>query len=236
MEALLKVENIVSGYGRVEIVKGISLHVLEDEIVSIIGPNGTGKSTLIKTIFGSVRLSNGNIFFNNEVVTGLKPHQMVRKGMCYVPQDNNIFPSLTIKENLDMGAFIRCDDYGKNIEGVFNIFPVLSGFKNKKAGELSGGQQKMLAIGMSLMLTPKLLLLDEPSAGLAPNMVDEMMKKIELINREEKTAILMVEQNAKRALKISSRGYVLSTGKNVYEDTGEALLNNKDIGKLYLGE
>ncbi|MDD5772865.1 MAG: ABC transporter ATP-binding protein [bacterium] len=236
MESILKIENIAAGYGRVEIVKGISLHVSKDEIVSIIGPNGTGKSTFLKAIFGLVKVFTGNIFFDNEDITGLKPHQIVKRSMCYVPQDNNIFPSLTIKENLDMGAFVRHDDYSKNIEEVYGIFPLLSGFKNKKAGELSGGQQKMLAIGMSLMLKPKLLLLDEPSAGLAPNMVDEMMKKIELINREEKAAILMVEQNAKRALKISNRGYVLSMGKNMYEGTGEELLNNKDIGKLYLGE
>ena len=236
MDAILRIENIAAGYGCVEIVKGVSLHVLKDEVVSIIGPNGTGKSTLIKTIFGLVKVFGGNIFFNNEKITGLKPHQIVRKGMCYVPQDNNVFPSLTIRENLDMGAFVRRDDYSKNIEEVYGVFPLLGGFKNKKAGELSGGQQKMLAIGMSLMLTPKLLLLDEPSAGLAPNMVDEMMKRIELINREEKAAILMVEQNAKRALKMSGRGYVLSMGKNVYEGTGESLLINKDIGRLFLGE
>ncbi|MFH1287998.1 MAG: ABC transporter ATP-binding protein [bacterium] len=236
MEPILKVDNIVSGYGHVEIVKEVSLRISKNEIVSIIGPNGTGKSTLLKSIFGLVKKFSGSVFFDNKDITGLKPYQIVRKGMCYVPQDNNVFSSLTVGENLDMGAFVRHDDYKKSLEEVYNIFPLLSDFKSKKAGNLSGGQQKMLAIGMALMLTPKLLLLDEPSAGLAPNMVEEMMKKIELINREEQAAILMVEQNAKRALSISDRGYVLSMGKNEFEDTGAALLNNPDIGKLYLGE
>lgn len=236
MEPVLKVDNLISGYGQIEIVKGVSLRVSADEIVSIIGPNGTGKSTLLKSIFGLVKKFGGSIFFNSCDITALKPYQIVRDGMCYVPQDNNVFPSLTVRENLDMGAFVRKGNYDKSIEEVYRIFPLLGGFKNKKAGDLSGGQQKMLAIGMALMLTPKLLLLDEPSAGLAPNMVDEMMKKIELINREERVAVLMVEQNAKRALSISGRGYVLSMGKNEFEDTGEALLNNPDIGKLYLGE
>lgn len=236
MEPILKVDNIVSGYGHVEIVKGVSLSISKNEIVSIIGPNGAGKSTLLKSIFGLVKKFSGGVFFDNKDITGFKPHQIVRNGMCYVPQDNNVFPSLTVRENLDMGAFVRHDDYKKSIEEVSNIFPLLSDFKNKKAGNLSGGQQKMLAIGMALMLTPKLLLLDEPSAGLAPNMVEEMMKKIKLINREEQAAILMVEQNAKKALLISNRGYVLSMGKNEFEDTGDALLNNPDIGKLYLGE
>lgn len=236
MKPILKVNNIISGYGHVEIVKGVSLQISRNEIVSIIGPNGTGKSTLLKSIFGLVKKFSGSVFFDNRDITGLKPHQIVQNGMCYVPQDNNIFPSLTVKENLDMGAFVRDDDYSKSMEEVYNIFPLLGDFKNKRAGDLSGGQQKMLAIGMALMLTPKLLLLDEPSAGLAPNMVEEMMKKIELINHEEHAAILMVEQNAKRALRISNRGYVLYMGRNEFEDTGDALLNNPDIGKLYLGE
>lgn len=236
MEPLLKVNNLFSGYGQVEIVKGVSLKVSENEIVSIIGPNWTGKSTLLKSIFGLVRKYSGSIFYDSVDITGFKPHQLVCRGICYVPQDDNIFPSLTVKENLDMGAFVRKDNYDKSIEEAYRIFPALNDFKNKKAGDLSGGQQKMLAIGMALMLTPKLLLLDEPSAGLAPNMVEDMMKKIELINCEENVGILMVEQNAKKALSISDRGYVLSMGANEFEDTGHALLNNPDISKLYLGE
>ncbi|MEW6086739.1 MAG: ABC transporter ATP-binding protein [bacterium] len=236
MQPVLKVDNLISGYGQLEIVKGASLKVSKDEIVSIIGPNGTGKSTLLKSIFGLVKKFNGSVFFNDKDITNLKPYQIVRNGVCFVPQDNNVFQSLTVKENLDMGAFVRKDNYDKSIEEVFKIFPLLNNFKDKKAGDLSGGQQKMLAIGMALMLTPELLLLDEPSAGLAPNMVEEMMRKIKMINREENVAILMVEQNAKKALSVSNRGYVLSMGKNEFEDTGEALLNNPDIGRLYLGE
>lgn len=210
------------------------MEVREEEIASIIGPNGSGKSTLMKTIFGLLTPTKGGVFWNEEDISELKPNQIVRKQMSYVPQDSNIFPSLTVIENLNMGAFIRDDDYSDKIEEVLQIFPKLKEYKNRYAGKLSGGERQMVAMGRALMLDPTLLLLDEPSAGLAPNLVEMILEKVEGINQTG-VALLIVEQNAKDALEISDRGYVLAMGEKKFEDTAQGLLENKEVGELYLG-
>lgn len=232
---VLEVEDVYSGYGETEILHGISVYVAPGEIATIIGPNGSGKSTLMKTIFGLLLPTQGKVALDNEDITGLRPDRIVRKGMCYVPQSDNVFPSLTVLENLEMGAFIRDDDYSGSITDVFARFPVLEERKSQRAGSLSGGEQQMLAMGKALMLNPKVLLLDEPSAGLAPRMVEEILQKIVEI-KHSGVAILMVEQNAKEGLRLSDRGYVLAMGKKRFEDEGLALLNNPDVGRLYLGD
>ncbi|HDN84696.1 MAG TPA: ABC transporter ATP-binding protein [Candidatus Aerophobetes bacterium] len=232
---VLEVDNIKAGYGDTEILHGVSCRVGEGEIVSIIGPNGAGKSTLMKAILGLLKPSEGRIIFNGRDITGKDPDQIVKEGICYVPQSDNVFPSLTVDENLEMGAFIRKDDYKKRMDEIYQIFPDLKEKRKTKARKLSGGQRQMVAIGRALMLDPKLLLLDEPSAGLAPKLIQMIFDKIIKINQTG-ISILMVEQNARKALEVSHRGYVLAMGRNRFEDTGEALLNNEEIGKLYLGE
>ncbi len=233
--SILTAEDIYSGYGETEILHGVSVEVAPGAIATIIGPNGSGKSTLMKTIFGLLTPTRGQVTLEGEKITGLRPDRIVRKGMCYVPQSDNVFPSLTVLENLEMGAFIRDDDYSESLGDVFNRFPALEERKRQRAGSLSGGEQQMLAMGKALMLNPKVLLLDEPSAGLAPRMVGEIMQKI-LEIKESGVAILMVEQNAKEALKLSDRGYVLATGKKRFEDSGQGVLDNPDVGRLYLGD
>lgn len=231
---VLEAREVVSGYGEVEILHGVSIRVEEGEIVTIIGPNGAGKSTLLKTVFGLLPCKRGKVFFGGEDVTGQSPQVMVRKGMCYVPQSDNVFPSLTVQENLEMGAFIRRDDYRPKIEEVLALFPDVLERRHTRAGKLSGGQRQMLALARALMLDPRILLLDEPSASLAPNMVDLVFTKILDINRSG-VAIVMVEQNARESLKLSHRGYVLAMGQNRLEGSGESLLNNEEMGKAYLG-
>lgn len=233
--SILKVEDVYSGYGETEILHGVSVEVSRGEIATIIGPNGSGKSTLMKTIFGLLTPSRGKVILEDEDITGLRPDRIVRKGMCYVPQSDNIFPSLTILENLEMGAFIRDDDYSESLNDVFARFPLLRERKSQRAGSLSGGEQQMVAMGKALMLNPKMLLLDEPSAGLAPRTVGEILQKI-LEIKQSGVAILMVEQNAKEALKLSDRGYVLAMGKKRFEDAGQAILDNPNVGRLYLGD
>lgn len=231
---VLEAREVVSGYGEVEILHGVSIRVEEEEIVTIIGPNGAGKSTLLKTVFGLLPCKRGKVLFGGEDVTGQSPQVMVRKGMCYVPQSDNVFPSLTVQENLEMGAFIRRDDYRPKIEEVLALFPDVLERRHTRAGKLSGGQRQMLALARALMLDPRILLLDEPSASLAPNMVDLVFTKILDINRSG-VAIVMVEQNARESLKLSHRGYVLAMGQNRLEGSGESLLNNEEMGKAYLG-
>jgi len=232
--AILEANNIKAGYGETEILHGVYIKVNKGEIVSIIGPNGAGKSTLIKTVFGILKPTKGKIILDDQDITGLNPDKIVREGMCYVPQTENVFPSLTVEENLEMGAFIRNDDYRGRIKEIYEIFPDLKQKRRQRVGKLSGGQCQMVAMGRALMLDPKVLLLDEPSASLAPNLVEMIFEKIVEINRAG-VAILIVEQNARVALKLSDRGYILAMGRNRFEDTGEALLNNEEVGKLYLG-
>ena len=232
--ALLDARGVVSGYGDAEILHGVSIDVHPEEIVSIIGPNGAGKSTMMKTIFGLLDCWEGTVHFENEDITTLRPDEITRKGMCYVPQTDNVFPSLTVEENLRMGAYILDRVPPDTLEEVFSLFPILDERRNQRAGTMSGGQQQMLAMGRALMVDPSLLLVDEPSAGLAPDLVDEVFQKIVDVN-EAGTAILMVEQNARKALGYSDRGYVLEMGENRFEDTGAALLENEEVEELYLG-
>lgn len=231
----LMVNNLKCGYGETEILHGVSFEVRKEEIVTIIGPNGAGKSTLMKAILGILEPTEGQITFREKDITGMHPHQIVKEQICYVPQVDNVFPTLTVEENLEMGAFIRENGLKEKMGEIYSIFPDLKKRKKTKAKKLSGGQRQMVAIGRALMLDPELLLLDEPSAGLAPKFVQLIFEKIVQINQTG-VSILMVEQNARRALEISHRGYVLVMGRNKFEDTGEALLNNEEIGKLYLGE
>ncbi|MBC8276551.1 MAG: ABC transporter ATP-binding protein [Chloroflexi bacterium] len=232
--SLLTVSNIVAGYGETEILHGVSIAIEEGHIVTIIGPNGSGKSTLLKAIFGLIKPRDGQVLFQGKDITGHAPETVVRRGLCYVPQSSNIFPSLSINENLEMGAFIRADDFRQRLEEIYLLFPDLAGRRKDRAGTLSGGQRQMLALARALMLDPALLLLDEPSAGLAPNLVGSVFEKILGINRAG-VAILLVEQNAREALQLSSWGYVLASGQNQLEDRGENLLSNPDVTRLYLG-
>ncbi len=232
---ILEVNNVTAGYTEeIDILQKVSLKVNKGEIVSIIGPNGAGKSTLLKTIFGILKPREGNIVLEGEDITGLAPDKVVRRGISYVPQVKNVFPSLTVEENLQMGAFIRSDDFSERMEEIYTLFPILREKRKQKAGQLSGGQRQMVAMGRALMLDPRLLLLDEPSAGLAPLFVSMIFEKIIDINSTG-VSIIIVEQNAKEALKMAHHGYVLAMGKNVLDDTGEALLANEEVGRLYLG-
>jgi len=231
---ILQINDITAGYTEVDILHNVHLRVKTGEIVSVIGPNGAGKSTLLKTIFGLLKPKSGNVTLMDEDITGLKPDRVARKGLSYVPQVDNVFPSLTIQENLEMGAFIRNDDYGQRLGEVYDLFPIMRERKKQKVGQLSGGQRQMVAMGRALMLDPQVLLLDEPSAGLAPFLVADIFERVKEIN-ETGVAMIIVEQNAREALRMTDHGYVLAMGRNVLDDTGEALLANEDVGRLYLG-
>ena len=231
---ILKTEGITAGYTKVDILHEVNIRVKSGEIISVIGPNGAGKSTLLKTIFGILKPREGNVILKNEDISGLKPDKIARKGISYVPQVDNIFPSMTIQENLDMGAFIRNDDYSQRLDEIYDLFPILKERRKQKAGQLSGGQRQMVAMGRALMVDPQVLLLDEPSAGLSPILVSDIFEKITEIN-ETGVSIIIVEQNAREALKMANHGYVLAMGKNVLDDKGDALLANKEVGRLYLG-
>ncbi len=231
---ILEAKGITSGYSQIDILHDVAIQVDSNQIVSIIGPNGAGKSTLLKTIVGILQPRHGTITLKEDHITGLKPDKVARKGISYVPQVDNVFPTMTIQENLEMGAFIRNDDYSRRIEEIYELFPVLGERSKQKTGQLSGGQRQMVAMGRALMLDPQLLLLDEPSAGLAPKLVDMIFEKIKQINATG-VAIMIVEQNAREALKMADHGYVLAMGRNVLDDTGEALLASEEVGRLYLG-
>lgn len=232
--ALLEAQGIVSGYGVMEILHKVSLEVELGQIVTILGPNGAGKSTLMKTIFGLLPPWKGRILFDGTQIAGLPPEQLVRLGLGYVPQEENVFTSLTVEENLEMGAFILNSDLRERKERVFELFPALWERRRQQVGKMSGGERQMVAIGRALMLDPKLLLLDEPSAGLAPKLVDSIFRQIWKI-REAGTAIVLVEQNARRALELADRAYVLANGQMRFEGTPQELLDNPELGRLYLG-
>ena len=232
--ALLEASEVVAGYGQTEILHGVSITVGEGEVVTIIGPNGCGKSTLMKAIVGLVKVRTGSVTFRGEDISGVPAELIVRTGLCYVPQTNNVFPSLSIRENLEMGAFVRRDEYRGRIDEMFEIFPDLAMQPGRRAGSLSGGQRQMLALARALMLDPALLLLDEPSAGLSPVMMGLVFERIREINRSG-VALLLVEQNARDALRMSDRGYVLVSGENRLEDSGPELLDNPEVASLYLG-
>ena len=232
--SLLEASGLVSGYGDVEILHGVSVRVEEGEIVALIGPNGAGKSTLLKAIFGLLQVHAGQVFLGGEDITGLAPHVVVRRGMCYVPQAENVFPSLSILENLEMGGYTRRDGLRQRVEQIFALFPDLASRPHLGAAKLSGGQRQMLALARALMLDPKVLLLDEPTASLSPKLVAEIFAKVREINGKG-VAILLVEQNAKEALGLCHRGYVMANGHNRLDGPGEELLNSEEVGKLYLG-
>jgi len=231
---ILRAEDITVGYGEMDILYNVFIHLKFGEMVAIIGPNGAGKSTLLKAVFGFLKPKTGRVMFNNLDITGMKPDKIAKIGISYVPQVENVFPSLTIQENLEMGAFIRTDDFRPRLNEMYELFPVLKKRKQQKVGHLSGGQRQMVAMGRALMLDPQVLLLDEPSAGLAPKLVSMIFEKIKDINSTG-VAMVLVEQNAKEALSMADRGYVLVSGRNALDGEGQALLQDKEVGRLYLG-
>jgi ABC-type branched-subunit amino acid transport system ATPase component len=230
----LSAEKIFSGYGEKDILLGLSIRVESSEIVTIIGPNGAGKSTLLKTIAGLLKPHQGEVLFQGKAIHGVGPAEITRKGLCYVPQEENIFPNLSVAENLEMGAYVLQRGWALRQRDVFSRFPILEKRKKVRAGALSGGERQMLAMGMALMVEPKLLLLDEPSAGLAPNLVDLIFEKILEINHQG-VAILMVEQNALESLQLSHRGYVMVMGRNRMEASGKELIANPEVRESFLG-
>lgn len=235
-EPILELRDIHAGYGSIKALKGINVKVMEGEIVSIIGANGAGKSTTLMTICNIVKATSGEIFYKGQKINNVSSDKLPSMGLCQVPEGRRIFPRLTIEENLDMGAFFRNDaEIADDIERVFDMFPILRERSKQAGGTLSGGEQQMLAIGRALMSRPKVLLLDEPSLGLAPLIVKQIFDIIKEINNLG-TTVILVEQNAKVALSMATRGYVLETGNVVMEDDAQKLLNNPDIQKAYLGE
>jgi len=231
---VLEAHGVVTGYGELNILHGVNILVHDGEMVAVIGPNGAGKSTLLRAIFGLLPVRSGSVTLHGEDVTNLATDQLVKRGISYVPQVDNVFPSLTILENLQMGAFIRRDGAAERVEQVLELFPDLAGRRGEVAGRLSGGQRQMLALARALMLDPSVLLLDEPSASLSPKMVDIIFDRIKAINTGG-TAMLLVEQNAREALTLSHRGYVLAMGVNRLEGESQNLLENEEVGRLYLG-
>jgi branched-chain amino acid transport system ATP-binding protein len=232
--SLLEIDDLDAGYGDLQILDGVDMAVDDEEYVAIVGPNGAGKSTVMRTVFGIATHMGGTITFDGEKISTLAPERVIRKGIGYVPQDDNVFSSLSVRENLEMGAYILDDVPEAALREVYDRFPILEEREGQKGGTLSGGQQQMLAMGRALMLDPDLILLDEPSAGLAPDLVEEMFEKVDQIN-DDGTAILMVEQNAKEALRRCDRGYVLVQGQNRYDGPGESLLDDEQVRQDFLG-
>ena len=232
---ILEVKNVYAGYLQdLNILKGINFRIAPGELVAVIGPNGAGKSTLAKTIFGLLTPNQGKIIFKGENIAGLKSNQIVSRGMCYVPQISNVFSTLSVEENLEMGAFIRQGSITSLKDSIYAMFPRLAQRSRQRAGTLSGGERQMLAMGRALMLDPELLILDEPSAALSPILVKGVFEQI-LAIKETGKAIILVEQNAKKALMMADRGYVLENGCDRFEGKGIDLLNNPKVGELYLG-
>ena len=232
---ILEVQDVHAGYIKgLDILQGINFRIAPGELVAVIGPNGAGKSTLAKTIFGLLAPNQGKVIFKEKNIAGLKSDKIVKLGMCYVPQIVNVFASLSVDENLEMGAFIRSGSLKPLKDKIYTMFPRLSSRRRQKAGTLSGGERQMLAMGKALMLEPDLLLLDEPSAALSPILVNSVFEQVKAINQTG-TAIVLVEQNAKKALAMADRGYVLENGKDRFEGKGTDLLNNPKVGELYLG-
>jgi branched-chain amino acid transport system ATP-binding protein len=226
--------NLTAGYGGVDIIKNITLEVKQGEIAVIVGPNGAGKSTAMKALLGMLKLTDGSVSFAEDDISTMLPQDRVNLGIAFVPQTNNVFTGMTVEENLEMGGFIRTDDIHHTIEDIYNLFPVLKEKRNQNAGELSGGQRQQVAFGRALMTKPKILMLDEPTAGVSPIVMDELFSRIIEVGKTG-VGILMVEQNAKQALSIADRGYVLVNGKNSREGSGQDLLNNPEVRKSFLG-
>ena len=234
--ALLRAENLTAGYGKMPILHGVTLEVRHGEMVSVIGPNGAGKSTSFKTIVGFLRPTSGRVMFDGQDITGLRPDQVLQIGLAYVPQGRIVFPQMTVLENLEMGAYIERNSarIRAALERIYEVFPILADRRRQRAGTMSGGEQQMVAIGRALMTTPKLVLLDEPSLGLAPKFVSIIFERLTEMKRAGYT-LMVVEQNAARALAVADRGYVLELGKNRFEGSGQSLLGDPEVKRLYLG-
>lgn len=234
---MLRIDNIQTYYGSIQALKGISMEINEGEIITLIGANGAGKTTTLMSVSGIVPPRSGEITFMGEPIHGMAPEKIVALGISQVPEGRLIFPQLTVTENLDMGAFLRKDKEGikQDIDYIFDLFPLLTERRNQQGGTLSGGEQQMLAISRALMARPRLLLLDEPSLGLAPKIVRQIFEIIRKINTEQKTTIFLVEQNANLALQVANRGYVMENGRIVLEDSAENLLSNDEVKRAYLG-
>ena len=225
---------MAGGYGGADILKGCTIEVDEGEIAVIVGPNGAGKSTAMKALLGMLDLRQGRVEFRGKDISRLTPQDRIAEGIAFVPQTNNVFTSMTVYENLEMGAFLRHDDIGATVDQIYELFPILADKREQLAGELSGGQRQQVAVGRALMSQPAVLMLDEPTAGVSPIVMDELFDRI-LEVRETGVAILMVEQNARQALNIADRGYVLVMGENRHTDTGEALLADPEVRRSFLG-
>ena len=234
---LLEINNIHTSYGHIEALKGVSLNINEGEIITLIGANGAGKSTTLLSVSGLEKPKSGSIIFNGQDITQMSPEKIVSLGISQAPEGRRIFPSLTVLENLELGAFLRNDKKGikRDIEYMYSIFPILGKRRHQLGGTLSGGEQQMLSISRALMMEPKLLLLDEPSLGLAPLIVKQIFDIVKQVNKDYNISVFLVEQNANQALKIADRGYVLVNGEITMTDTGENLLSNDDVRKAYLG-
>ncbi|MFZ5708521.1 MAG: ABC transporter ATP-binding protein [Pseudomonadota bacterium] len=233
-EPFLIGDTMTGGYGATDILHGCTIAVDKGRIAVIVGPNGAGKSTAMKAVFGMLNVRAGHVRLKGEDITRLSPRERVEKGMAFVPQTNNVFPSMTVEENLEMGAFLRRDDIQRSMEQVYTLFPILKDKRRQAAGELSGGQRQQVAVGRALMTDPEVLMLDEPTAGVSPIVMDELFDRIIEVARAGIT-ILMVEQNARQALGIADTGYVLVQGRNAYTDTGAALLANPEVRRTFLG-
>ncbi len=233
-EPFLIGDKMTGGYGAADILHECTLAVNKGQIAVIVGPNGAGKSTAMKAVFGMLRLRGGHVRIDGEDISQLSPQDRVAKGMAFVPQTHNVFPSMTVEENLEMGAFLRRDDIRSTMEQVYHLFPILRDKRRQAAGELSGGQRQQVAVGRALMTQPKVLMLDEPTAGVSPIVMDELFDRIIEVARTG-ISILMVEQNARQALEIADQGYVLVQGRNKYTDTGAALMADPDVRRTFLG-
>jgi branched-chain amino acid transport system ATP-binding protein len=232
--SLIDVQGVIGGYGGAPILNGVNMSIEQSDIGVIVGPNGAGKSTTLKAIFGLLKVTSGRIVFDGEEITNALPDKLVPKGLSFVPQEKNVFTSMSVEENLEMGAFTRADDFTSTRDWVFEMFPVLAEKRRQPAGELSGGQRQMVAMGRALMSQPRLLMLDEPSAGLSPRYVLEIFDQIVKVNKAG-VGILMVEQNARQALAFASRGFVLANGQNRFTGTGPELIADPDVAKSFLG-
>jgi branched-chain amino acid transport system ATP-binding protein len=232
--ALIELKHVVGGYGGAPILNGVNIAIDKSDIGVIVGPNGAGKSTTLKAIFGLLKVTGGTIDFGGENIANSLPDKLVPKGLSFVPQEKNVFTSMSVEENLEMGAFTRKDDFRSTMDWVYQMFPVLAEKRRQPAGELSGGQRQMVAMGRALMSKPSLLMLDEPSAGLSPRYVIEIFETIQRVNKEG-VGILMVEQNARQALAFATKGFVLASGQNRYTGTGAELIADPEVAKSFLG-